>query len=325
MAQEAPINEECIIGMPTCGYAFSSTRMAFIATPADDEFALEVDILKSLLEDKGYEAYIALRNIDPGKFAFCTKICSKIITSQFCVVLLNPSAHRDYADVKIPNPNVHMEYGLMLAFRKYVLPFQRRGEPLSFNIQPLDTLLYNKGDFRKIADQAIDTAILAVGTAARPTRALSSSELLLKYLTVRRLRVTQLNNDEARTLHALGSFLGFYLLDGAEVVYFGMLDAAPAKEVVFRVKLLIQNLDQAVKIFEEVTSKTMTPEQIAHVEAIRSRIRIEVLISDEVDRAAVSERISELTTEYSAFPWRLLVAADLQRAVDEEYERIGEF
>jgi hypothetical protein len=206
MAQEAPINEECIIGMPTCGYAFSSTRMAFIATPADDEFALEVDILKSLLEDKGYEAYIALRNIDPGKFAFCTKICSKIITSQFCVVLLNPSAHRDYADVKIPNPNVHMEYGLMLAFRKYVLPFQRRGEPLSFNIQPLDTLLYNKGDFRKIADQAIDTAILAVGTAARPTRALSSSELLLKYLTVRRLRVTQLNNDEARTLHALGSF-----------------------------------------------------------------------------------------------------------------------
>jgi hypothetical protein len=70
MAQEVPINEKCIIGLPTCGYAFSSTRMAFIAAPADDELALEIDLLKSLLEDKGYEAYVALRNIDPGKFAF---------------------------------------------------------------------------------------------------------------------------------------------------------------------------------------------------------------------------------------------------------------
>lgn len=76
MAQEATINEKCIIGLPTCGYAFSSTRMAFIAAPGDEEFSLELDVLGSLLEDKGYEAYVALRKLDPGKFAFCTKICS---------------------------------------------------------------------------------------------------------------------------------------------------------------------------------------------------------------------------------------------------------
>ena len=324
MAQEAPINENCIVGLPACGYAFSSTRMAFIATPGDDEFALEIDVLKSLLEDKGYEAYVALRNIDPGKFAFCTKICSKIITSQFCVVLLNPSEHREHPSIKIPNPNVHMEYGLMLAFRKYVLPFQRQGDPLSFNIQPLDTLIYRRSEFLKIADQAIDTAILAVGANTRPTRALPSSELLLKYLTVRCLRVTQLNNDDARNLYGLGSFLGFYLLDGSEIVYFGMFDAAAAKEVVFRVKLLLQNLHQALELFDEVTSKTMTPEQITRVRGITARIRVEVLISDELDRAALSERISELTAEYYPFPWRLLVPADLQRRVDEEYARIGE-
>jgi hypothetical protein len=245
MAQEAPINDTCIIGIPTCGYAFSSTRMAFIAAPADEEFALEIDVLKTLLEEKDYEAYVASRNIDPGKFAFCTKICSKIITSQFCIVLVNPSEHRDHPGLKIPNPNVHMEYGLMLAFRKHVLPFQRKGDALAFNIQPLDTLLYSKGEFRKIADQAIDAAILAVGTTARPTRALASSALLLKYLTIRGLQVTELNTDDARNLYRLGSFLGFNLLDGAEIVYFGMFDSEPAKEVVFRVKLLLQNLNQA--------------------------------------------------------------------------------
>jgi hypothetical protein len=33
MATDAKINEKCIIGLPTCGYAFSSSRMAFIAAP----------------------------------------------------------------------------------------------------------------------------------------------------------------------------------------------------------------------------------------------------------------------------------------------------
>jgi hypothetical protein len=325
MAHEATINEKCIIGLPTCGYAFSSTRMAFIAAPGDEEFSLELDVLVSLLEEKGYEAYVALRKLDPGKFAFCTKICSKIITSQFCIVLLNSSEHRDHPQVKIPNPNVHMEYGLMLAFRKYILPFQRRGDSLAFNIQPLDTILYTKGEFRKIADQAIDSAILAVGTTARPTRALASSELLLKYLIVRGLRVTELNTDDARNLHRLGSFLGFYLLDGTEIVYFGMFDTEPPKEVVFRVKLLLQNLHQALQVFDEVTSKTMTPEQIAHVEALKSRIRVEVLVSDEVDRAALTQRISELTADFHQFPWQLLTSADLQQQVDDEYARIGEF
>jgi hypothetical protein len=258
--------------------------MAFIAAPADEEFALEIDILKTLLEEKGYEAYVALRNIDPGKFAFCTKICSKIITSQFCIAILNASAHLDKPEVKIPNPNVHMEYGLMLAFRKYVLPLQRKGESLAFNIQPLDTLLYSKSEFRTIADLAIDSAILAAGTTARPTRALASSELLLKYLSVRGLRVTELNNDEARNLYRLGNFLGFYLLDGAQIVYFGIFDAETSKEVVFRVKLLLQNLHQALKLFEEVTSKTMAPDQVARVETMKDRIHVEVLVANELDR-----------------------------------------
>lgn len=212
----------------------------------------------------------------------------------------------------------------MLAFRKYVLPFQRKGETLAFNIQPLDTLLYSKGELRKIANQAIDSAILAAGTTARPTRALASSELLLKYLSVRGLRVTELNNDEAKNLYRLGNFLGFYLLDGAEIVYFGIFDAETSKEVVFRVKLLLQNLHQALKLFEEVTSKTMTPDQVARVEAMKGRIQIEMLVSDELDRETMWNKISELTADFHSFPVALHTSADLQQKVDQEYARIGE-
>lgn len=321
---KATINEKCIIGLPTCGYAFSSSRMAFIAAPSDDEFQLEIDILTSLLEEKDYEAYVALRNINPGKFAFCTKICSKIITSQFCIALLNSSEHRDHKEIKIPNPNVHMEYGLMLAFKKHILPFQRKGDSLAFNIQPLDTLLYTKSDFRKIADNAIDSSILATVTTSRPTRAIASSELLLRYLAVRGLRVTQLNNEDAKKLYSLGSPIGYNLLDGKEIVYFGMFDLESAKEIVFRVKLLIQNLHQAAEIYENITKKTMSAEQIIRAEEIISRVRIEVLISNEIEKEKLSNKIKELTSTFRSIKWSLLTSNDLESRVALEYDKIGE-
>ncbi len=158
---EAKINESCIIGLPTCGYAFSSSRMCFIAAPSGDEFRLEIDLLQNLLAAKDYEAYVAVQKVDPAKLAFCTKICSKIITSQFCIVLLNSSTHRDHKEVRIPNPNVHLEYGLMLAFKKHIIPFQREGDGLAFNIRPLDTIMYTNATFKDKADSAIDSAILA--------------------------------------------------------------------------------------------------------------------------------------------------------------------
>src|SRR5215469_3775439 len=103
-------NERCVIGLPACDYVFSSTRSCFIAYGFSTS-ALERDILKNILEDRGIEPVEAGGRIDPGKFAFCTKICSKIIVSQFCIVLINNDTRRSRA---VPNANVNMEYGLML-------------------------------------------------------------------------------------------------------------------------------------------------------------------------------------------------------------------
>lgn len=99
-------NERCVIGLPACDYVFSSTRSCFIAYGFATS-ALERDLLKGILQERGIEPVEAGGQIDPGKFVFCTKICSKIIVAQFCVVLLN----RDTAG---HNANVNIEYGLML-------------------------------------------------------------------------------------------------------------------------------------------------------------------------------------------------------------------
>lgn len=92
----------------------------------------------------------------PGQNAFCAKICSKIITSQFCIILLN----NDLRDGKeIPNANVNMEYGLMLGFNKYVIPFQQQDQTLPFNVAGLDTVKYTNNTFQSQAELALDEAI----------------------------------------------------------------------------------------------------------------------------------------------------------------------
>lgn len=320
---EAKINESCIIGLPTCGYAFNSSRMAFIATPTDEEFALELNVLENLLKDKEYESYIALQKLDPAKLAFCTKICSKIITSQFCVVLLNPSSHKDHKEIKIPNPNVHLEYGLMMAFKKHILPFQLETEALAFNIHPLDTIKYTKSNFKEKADSTIDEAIISTGTTSRPTRALTSSDNLIKYTSVLGLRVTELNSEEANYLYRMGKPMGYLLLDGQDIVYLGLFDLESAKEVVFRLKLLLQSLHNTKKQFED-SKKQRTQEQIDQANAVWNKLRVEVLVSTDLDKDKITKRVNELTSEYETIPWKLVDDNDIKKVIDKAYEDIGE-
>src|SRR5206468_8864276 len=157
------------------------------------------------------------QNVDPAKLAFCAKICSKIITSQFCIALLNPSTHRDHRDIKIPNPNVHLEYGLMLAFKKRTLPFVREGDDLAFNIRPLDSIVYTNANFKERAERVIDDAILAftkAGTQPVP----SIGEVIYRYMAVRGLWLADVTTDDGAALYRFGSTLGFLLLDGKEVL-----------------------------------------------------------------------------------------------------------
>jgi hypothetical protein len=62
-------NERCVIGLPACDYVFSSTRSCFIAYGFSTS-ALERDILKNVLQERGIEPVEAGGQIEPGKFAF---------------------------------------------------------------------------------------------------------------------------------------------------------------------------------------------------------------------------------------------------------------
>lgn len=269
---EAKINETCIIGLPTCGYAFSSSRMAFIAAPSDDEFRLELDIVQDLLASKDYEAYIAVQRDDPAKLAFYTKICSKLIQSQ----------------------------------------------------RPLDTILYTNATFEERVDRAIDSAILAAGTTSRSPGKIVTRESILKYIAIRGLQISLLSTSDANTLQRLGSPLGFLFLEGREIVWFGLFDQEPAKEVIFRLKLLLQNLHNTKETFERERVRVLQREQVQYYRDLWQRFRIEVFVSPEVDKGRIEGKVRELTVGLEPVSWQLLNEEDVEAIIRREYESIGD-
>jgi hypothetical protein len=194
-------NERCVIGLPACDYVFSSTRSCFIAYGFSTS-GLERDVLKNILKDRGIEPVEAGGIIEPGKFAFCTKICSKIIVAQFCIVLAN---HDKVADSDIPNANVNIEYGLMLGHNKYVIPFQRDDQQLSFNVAGLDTIKYNQGNFTALATPAIE---LAIRETSQSTPAPTFDQMVNLFLLINNATLVDVANANERQIFQLGNTFG---------------------------------------------------------------------------------------------------------------------
>lgn len=155
------VNQKCLVRHLDCKRIFEGSRICFVASPSSDESALELEIIQQKLREANIEPYIAVEQREFQKDIFCEKICSKIIESQFCIVVLNDVV--DKADsIRKPNANVYYEYGLMTAFGKEIIPIQLEDQSLAFNIQSLDTLKYTKKDFGRQIEEAIKITLLSL-------------------------------------------------------------------------------------------------------------------------------------------------------------------
>ena len=161
MVMPLKVNERCLVRHQDCRRILGGSRICFVACPNSEEVALELEIIRQRLRDVNIEPYIATDQRDYQKDIFCEKICTKIIESHFCIVILN-----DVKDVKDkvvkPNANVYYEYGLMTAFRKKIIPVQLHNHDLAFNIQSLDTLKYTPVDFSDKIEEAIKMTLINV-------------------------------------------------------------------------------------------------------------------------------------------------------------------
>ena len=117
-----------------------------MAGSADKEFNEDINIIIKILKNNGYKPYFAVFEEQYNENAFCTKICSKIISAEFCIVMLNNPRHnkvKDHSsDIRFPSANVYFEYGMMTAMNKNIIPIIGKKQKLPFNVQHLDVLIY---------------------------------------------------------------------------------------------------------------------------------------------------------------------------------------
>jgi hypothetical protein len=143
---------QCFFTDEPCSKVKGSSDTCFVAVPSKG-FDDKLKMIKEILTDKRIDFYVAILDVEPSKNVVCTKICGKIIESRFCIVFLD----KDLSGCL--NANVFYEYGMMSSLRKPIIPLQREGDPLPFNVQHLDVLKYSDDDFREKVVKAIEMKI----------------------------------------------------------------------------------------------------------------------------------------------------------------------
>ena len=290
-------NEICVIGLPRCDYVFSSTRSCFIAY-GFEESPLEMNILKDILGARGIESIEAGGLLSPAQNAFCAKICSKIITSQFWIVLLNNEEQNEY---EIPNANVNMEYGLMLGFNKYIIPFQRKSQRLPFNVAGLDTIKYSNSDFKRLAEGAIDQAIEA--TKQKPTKEFEIDQVLHTFVLSKQATLSDIADQGERAIFQLGSPLGFNLLhdfSGLEYIFLGNFTSLRPETVLWRINLLNEALEKRINsIPERIKLGLIQSEQSKNLENLLKKIQLWVIVNTDEDKEIIITQIQKNPTQFS--------------------------
>lgn len=126
--------------------------LVFIIGSGSSEFEEELKVAKEVLKGFGFKGYFALLSEEEkGLDAFCDKICSKILNSLFCLIMLNDPVALEYIDeaskekkiLRAPRANVYYEFGIAISLRKRIIPIMREGTKLPFDIQHLDAMPYN--------------------------------------------------------------------------------------------------------------------------------------------------------------------------------------
>lgn len=305
-------NEICVIGLPRCDFVFSSTRSCFIGYGFGTS-DLEMTILRQLLVERGIEAVEAGGSRAPGESAFCVKICSKIITSQFCIVLLNDDVKEGR---QLPNPNVNMEYGLMLGFNKYVIPFQKASQQLPFNVAALDTIKYTNEDFARLAAEAIDQAIEA--TKQEEAEHVDVSQRLYAFILAKDAVLAAVDSEGDRNIYQLGSPLGFNLLHdfgGTHYLFMGNFTHLRPEVALWRLRMLHRAIDGRRATWDHrVRIGLMTPEQARLAEDLFSQFEIWLVVTSNADRDSVA---AALTADAPGYTTAVYSLDDVNRTLAE--------
>ena len=314
-------NEKCFIGLPSCGYGYESAKMCFIACPSNEKYTLKIEVIKTIVNSKQYECHVALRKIDPGNFAFCTKICSKIIQSQFCILLLDPLTSEEDKKSEYHNPNVHLEYGMMMSQNKYIIPIQDEKYTLPFNISPLDTIKYTESNFKQKVKEAVDKATKIFSKREISGQVPPGSEIFTFY-NLSGYSISDIRLSFLEFICKLGAHLGFYLFDSKiDYKFIGLFDYEEPRKAILHTKLLIDNI---ISAYESATPLKKEQTEKGDYDYLKNNISIDLIVSPFFKKEDITGKIQAISNKEYKYPISIYYRSDIKKIVEDEYEKIGE-
>lgn len=317
-------NELCFIGMPSCGVGYESAKSCFLACPSHDKYTLKIEVIKDIVEAKQYECHVALKKIDPGHFAFCTKICSKIIQSQFCIVLLDHSPDSTNSK-EHPNPNVHFEYGMMISQNKHIIPLQDEKYNLAFNIAPLDTIKYNDSNFKIKVNESVTNAITRA-TENKITGPIPQGPEIFTFYNMYGYRMSDIQNNLFKFLYEFGASLGFFLFDNSKdfkYKFIGPFDLEYPQKAILHTKLLIDNLISAYKKAMLGVTDDKKEQAKKNFEYLIRNISIDIIVAPFYQKEEILDKIKKIKDDEFEYPITIYYRNDIYEFVENQYREIG--
>jgi hypothetical protein len=214
------------------------------------------------------------------------------------MVLLN---HDEKKGKLIPNANVNIEYGLMLGFNKYLIPFQREKEVLPFNVAALDTVKYTDDEFQKKAREAIEIAVRK--TSQNPPPSPTVDQVIGVFLLSKKLMFANIDSPGEKGIFNMGAPFGFLLFmdfSGMTYCFFGNFTPFRSEVVIWRLKMLNELLNaRRESIKNRIQLGIMTPEQGRVAESLFSNSKMIILVTTDEDKTSILQNMSGSRLSYS--------------------------
>jgi len=195
-----------------------------------------------------------------------------------------------------------MEYGLMLGFNKFVIPFQRKSQKLPFNVAGLDTIKYENSDLERQAGAAIDQAISETDQSTVPG-VIPLDQQIGTFLLVLRAIVSPISSVGDKNLFELGLPLGFNLLNdfgGMDYMFFGNFSNLRQDAVIWRIRMLDEILKERRSAVPAKTQAGIaTSEQGAAALKILNQVQIWLLVTSNEDKHKISEILTTFPIEHT--------------------------
>lgn len=291
-----------------CGKFFGASKSCFIACPTNTDLEPVLALISEKLTKFGIEPIIAVKERAYGQDIFCTKICGKIIEARFCLVILDDTIVNDN---KIPNPNVYYEYGLMTALGKHIVPLQKDGQILAFNIQSYDTIKYNNSNMNSELDRALRDAVKITEDKNNEVEEIRLSEKsLLRRIELSGLDEIDKNDDTDSDMSEIVSDTLFKVfVNGKEEKYIliGKIDnenefstyLEDIDIIVYRIEnLLVSSQNEIVPLKEKIDSfdqsDTSTAKGISHISGSELYRRERELGSLNSQLSHMNERVNKI-------------------------------